>query len=399
MAEHLLNRLAYGPRPGDVEALEQSGPDGAAQWIERQLNPGEISDEPVDRKLHHLKTLHAYLKSPKGFPYSTEISQALRDDLSSQRLILAAESDKQLQEMLVDFWLNHFALSVGYRDLVYHIPFLERDIRSQVFGSFEDLLSCVARSPAMLSYFDNHVNTAEKREHGLNETYGNENYGREVMELHTLGVDGGYTEQDVREAARIFTGWMVEGAGPSGKFVFHADRHDSGKKEVLQHHFDGTGGQKECEQFLHILAHHPSTAAFISRKLVRFFVNDTPPESLVKRVSARFQETQGNLKEVYRTIFSGIEFAARSNFKAKYKTPFQYVVSNIRAVGSTVHPKTDLPDRLKRMGQPIYLTDLPVGNADTEDYWLNTGAFLERIEVTLALHSPPRLLSPEFQMR
>jgi uncharacterized protein (DUF1800 family) len=215
----------------------------------------------------------------------------------------------------------------------------------------------------------------------------NENYGRELMELHTLGVDGGYTQRDVTEVARAFTGWTIQQPRAGGGFRFEPRLHDFGQKVVLGHVIKAGGSEGDGEQVLDILAAHPSTARFISTKLVRRFVSDTPPPALVDRAAARFRETDGDIREVMRTILSSSEFLSPDAYRAKVKTPFEFVASATRAVGAEVSDATPLVRTLQQMGMPLYQCQPPTGYKDTADAWVNTGSIVNRMNFALQLAS------------
>jgi uncharacterized protein (DUF1800 family) len=214
----------------------------------------------------------------------------------------------------------------------------------------------------------------------------NENYGRELMELHTLGVDGGYTQSDVTEVARAFTGWTIERPREEGTFRFALRRHEEGRKTVLGHNIE-RGGMRDGEEVLDILAKHPSTAHFIATKLARRFVNDTPPEALVDRLAARFRQTDGDLREVMRTLLASPEFLSPDHFHQKIKTPFEFVVSAVRATDGEVHDARPLVQQIAQLGQPLYQCQPPTGYKDTADAWVNTGALVGRMNFGLALAS------------
>ncbi len=247
-----------------------------------------------------------------------------------------------------------------------------------MLGTFRDLLGATAKSPAMQFYLDNWMSNTRK---GLNE-----NYGRELMELHTLGVDGGYTQKDVTEVARAFTGWTIEGPlQGGGGFVFNPRLHDMGEKVVLGHVIRAGGDQSDGEQVLDILARHPSTATFIATKLARRFVSDAPPKALVERAAARFRATDGDLREVLRTILTSREFLSPESFRAKAKTPFEFVVSAIRASSADVQDAMPLVRQLQQLGMPLYQCQPPTGYQDTADAWVNTGALVGRMNFAVAL--------------
>jgi uncharacterized protein (DUF1800 family) len=215
----------------------------------------------------------------------------------------------------------------------------------------------------------------------------NENYGRELMELHTLGVDGGYTQQDVTEVARAFTGWTIDRPRAGGGFTFNARLHDEGQKVVLGHVIKRGGGERDGEEVLDILARHPSTARFIATKLVRRFVSDTPPPALVDRVAARFRDTDGDIREVVRTILTSPEFSSAEAQRAKVKTPFEFVVSAVRATEADVRDARPLVRQVADLGMPLYQCQPPTGYKDTADAWVNTGALVGRMNFGLALAS------------
>jgi uncharacterized protein (DUF1800 family) len=316
-------------------------------------------------------------------------------ELGNQKILRAAYSERQLDEVMTDFWFNHFNVFAGKGLTRQYLTEYERDaIRPHVFGKFRELLEATAKSPAMLFYLDNwqsadpdaqnawarNPNGPPRQKRGLNE-----NYGRELMELHTLGVDGGYTQQDVVNVARAFTGWTIDRPRQGGAFRFDDRLHDSREKIVLGHKIKGGGGQSDGEQVLDILAKHPSTARFISTKLVRRFVSDTPPPALVDRAAARFHDTDGNIREVLRTILTSPEFFAADAYRAKVKTPFEFVVSAVRATGTEVDDATPLVQAVRQLGMPLYMCQPPTGYADRAEAWVNTGALLNRMNFALQL--------------
>ncbi len=289
-------------------------------------------------------------------------------------------------------------------------------IRPRVFGRFRDLLEATAKSPAMLFYLDNWMSVDPNGPHldaGRRAAVGrpaiqrffslpelermqaqqkantprglNENYGRELMELHTLGVDGGYTQKDVTEVARALTGWTVQNPRMGGDFMFNPRLHDEGPKTVLGHVIRAGGGERDGEDVLDILARHPSTAHFIATKLVRRFVSDTPPPALVDRVAARFLETDGDLREVTRTILTSPEFFAADALHAKIKTPFEFVVSAVRATDAEVRDARPLVRQIADLGMPLYQCQPPTGYKDTAEAWVNTGALVGRMNFALSL--------------
>jgi uncharacterized protein (DUF1800 family) len=340
-------------------------------------------------------------------------------ELGEQKVLRAAYSDRQLEEVLTDFWFNHFNVDARKGRDRFMLTEYERDvIRPHVLGTFRDLLGATAKSPAMLFYLDNwmsadpngpHVDPQVRQRPGgfgrggfgrggvfpampqrpanpQNQRRGlNENYGRELMELHTLGVDGGYTQKDVTEVARAFTGWTLRAPMMGGDFVFEPRFHDPGEKVVLGHLIAAGGGERDGEQVLDILAKHPSTAHFIATKLVQRFVSDTPPPALVDRVASRFRATNGDLREVMRTILTSPEFLSPDAYRAKVKTPLEFVVSAVRAAGADVQDATPLVRTLQQLGMPLYQCQPPTGYKDTADAWVNTGALVGRMNFALQL--------------
>jgi uncharacterized protein (DUF1800 family) len=340
-------------------------------------------------------------------------------DLSGQKVLRAVYSERQLQEVLTDFWFNHFNVDSRKGQDRFMLTAYERDvIRPHVLGHFRDLLGATAKSPAMLFYLDNWMSVDPNGPHpdptrmrargrfapggfppaprrqqqrpqqqqGANTRRGlNENYGRELMELHTLGVDGGYTQTDVTEVARAFTGWTIDRPREGGDFVFDPRWHDGGEKVVLGRTIKSGGGIEDGEQVLDILTKHPSTARFIATKLVRRFVSDTPPPALVDRAAARFRETNGNLREVMRTILTSREFLSPDAYRAKVKTPFEFVVSALRATNAEVSSAQPVVRTLQQLGMPLYQCQPPTGYKDTADAWVNTGALVSRMNFAVAL--------------
>jgi uncharacterized protein (DUF1800 family) len=401
-ALHALNRLGFGARPGDVERVTRIGVD---RWIDQQLHPERIDDGAVDGQLARYQTLQLSddqvmqqfakpilaARRAKKKDASAEDLQAMREkippsqrpqrliaELSAQRLVRAAESERQLNEVLVDFWMNHFNVYAAKGLDRYLIASYERDtIRPRVWGRFEDLLLATAQSPAMLFYLDN----ARSRAGAINE-----NYAREIMELHTLGVDGGYTQKDVTELARVFTGWSMSRPQDSRmEFVFRTRLHDRGAKTVLGVHIAPNGGMDEGERMIRFLARQPATAHHLATKLCQRLVSDTPPPALVERVAQRYLATNGDLRETVRAIVTSPEFWDARNYRAKVKSPFEYAVSAIRATGATIDNPLPLARELKTIGEPLYFAQPPTGYSDKSDAWVNSGALLARLNFALAL--------------
>ncbi len=313
-------------------------------------------------------------------------------DLSDAKLLRAIYSNHQLEELLVDFWYNHFNVFFGKGGDRYMIPTYEREaIRPHVLGKFHDLLLETAKSPAMLFYLDNWQSVSpdaaqipqrpnQKNKRGLNE-----NYGRELLELHTLGVDGGYTQKDVIEVARCFTGWTIANPRKGGGFEYNDKVHDKGQKVVLGHVIPAGGGMNDGLQVLDILARHPSTAHFISLELAQRFVADNPPPSLVNRMTETFRRTDGDIREVMRTMLASPEFWSEGAYHAKVKTSFEMIVSALRATNADVTSAFVLSNELQKLGEPLYRKIEPTGYSNSNSEWVSSAGLLERMNFALAL--------------
>jgi uncharacterized protein (DUF1800 family) len=516
---HVLNRLGFGARPGDVERVKAMGIDN---YITQQLFPEKIDDSASEAKLQNLGALRMtnaelYEKYPQpgqllqqlqrrgALPADLAAAQANRQqgganarpnaspakagdampgemqgpdaaktnapannvaanpqdnpeyrkavreyfmennlrpaqfltgELQMSRILRATYSERQLQEVMVDFWTNHFNVFAGKGADRWLLISYDRDtIRPHTLGKFYDLLLADAQSPAMLFYLDNFQSVSPDAQLGPRQRPGaargplanlrmsnnpqqqrpqqqqrrgiNENYARELMELHTLGVDGGYTQKDVQEVARCFTGWTIfapRGAGAAaqlatngrlaerlrtdaGKFVFNPRAHDDGEKIVLGHKIPAGGGAKDGLMVLDILVHHPATAKFIATKLVRHFVSDDPPPALVDRVAQTFLKTDGDIREVLKAIFSSPEFNSADAYRAKVKRPFELAISAVRTLGADTNGGPQMHQWIARMGQPLYGFQTPNGYSDVAENWVNTGALLERMNFALSLVS------------
>jgi uncharacterized protein (DUF1800 family) len=387
---HALNRLAFGARPGDSERLARLGLD---KWIEQQLRPEGIADEGLTTRLAQAAREPLPRAQAMTGAMDPRMERRLRGRqmlaaLTHERLLRAVYSERQLQEVLVDFWFNHFNVFARKGQTEIYIADYERDaIRPHVFGSFRQMLGATAKSPAMLFYLDNWMSTAAdapmrgqgQRARGLNE-----NYARELLELHTLGVDGGYTQQDVVEVARAFTGWTIGRPDDPG-FRFTPRMHDRAAKTVLGHTIRAGGGIDDGEQVLDIVANHPATARHIAFKLAQRFISDTPPASVVDRAAERFRATRGDLREVLRTIVTSAEFREPSVRSVKVKTPFEYVVSALRATNAEVTSPMPIARALQGMGMPLYLCQPPTGYDETAATWVSSGALVNRINFAVAL--------------
>ncbi|MFN2497463.1 MAG: DUF1800 domain-containing protein [Pyrinomonadaceae bacterium] len=531
---HVLNRLGFGARPGDLERVKAIGLD---QYINQQLSPEKISDEVAQARLKNLSTLsmstaELYEKFPQpgqllrqlerkgdlpaglaaardsraqtqvpapgeasaaktpnamamngedngaakpqlparggnnaaanGNTMDQRYRQALREyyaqnglqlpqritaELQASRILRAVYSERQLQEVMVDFWSNHFNVFAGKGADRWLLISYDRDtIRPNAMGNFSELLLATAQSPAMLFYLDNFQSVSPNASNFGNQRLRaqqnplaqlmrggaqnrpsprmtndpqqqppqqqpprgiNENYARELMELHTLGVDGGYTQKDVQEVARCFTGWTIlapRGAaaatqamtnGPraemlrenAGRFFFNPRVHDDGEKVVLGQKIPAGGGIKDGLRVLDILAHRPATAKFIATKLVRYFVSDNPPTALVNRVAATFSKSNGDIRETLRAIFFSPEFNSPEAYRAKVKRPFELAISAIRTLGGETNGGPGLHQWIARMGEPLYGFQTPNGYSDAAESWVNTGGLLERLNFGLTLAS------------
>ena len=320
-------------------------------------------------------------------------AQVVARDLSEAKVLRAVYSNRQLDEVLVDFWYNHFNVYLDKGADRYLVTEYERDsIRPHVLGKFRDLLEATAKSPAMLFYLDNwqsvgpnaprprNPNNAKQARRGLNE-----NYGRELLELHTLGVDGGYTQKDVTEVARCFTGWTINQPQRGGQFTFNPRLHDNGEKTVLGVKIPAGGGESDGEKVLDIVARQPSTAHFISRKLAQRFVADDPPASLVDRMALTFQKTDGDIREVLRTMLASREFWSQGAYRSKMKSPLEMVASAVRAVNGEVDFAFPLVNQVAQLGEPLYRKQEPTGYSNSSAEWVNTAGLLARMNFALQL--------------
>ncbi len=417
---HLLNRLSYGIRPGDLDRVRSIGID---RYIQQQLNPDSISEpaalterlakletidlSPVDLFQQYNPNRQQILGQKPGPEVRKEQQQRARQIITqatTARVLRSIYSDRQLQELMVDFWYNHFNIyaSKGL-DRLWVGAYEREAIRPHALGKFRDLLGATAKHPAMLFYLDNWQNSKPNsnlkgRFKGLNE-----NYARELMELHTLGVDGGYQQDDVIALAKILTGWGFKQPGqklPDGySFQFNSNRHDYSNKVFLGQNIGGSG-IAEGEQALDLLAKHPSTARQIGFKLAQYFVNDNPPPSLVNRLSQRFIATDGDIKLVVENLFKSPEFWDRKYYGAKFKTPYQYAISALRSTGLAVNNVKPIDNFLKQLGMPIYGCPTPDGYKNTQAAWLNPDSMNRRLNFATTLASgrlpigAPQLTTP-----
>jgi len=502
---HALNRLTFGPRPGDVEAVDKMG---VKKWIDLQLHPERIAENPelaqrlapleslrlsqadterhypnpqmiraiaagrqpmpddpvtraavervmrrikaakngtgadngplepvvpleellnrdqirtlrtgnVDQKREVIAAIPAdqmddvAIALPPGLRLQllpavepglrrklmllTAPQQLIAFDLSEGKLYRAILSNRQLEEQMVDFWYNHFNVYLDKGADRYLVPTYEREaIRPHVLGKFRDLLEATAKSPAMLFYLDNWESVgpaapprgngggnAKRPVRGLNE-----NYARELMELHTLGVDGGYTQKDVTEVARCFTGWTIRQPREGSDFLYNDRVHDKSAKTVLGVKIPAGGGKDDAEKVLDILARHPSTARFISKRLAQRFVADDPPQKLIDKMAKTFHEKNGDIREVMKTMLTSDEFFSQSAYRAKVKTPFEMIVSAVRATGAQVDFAFPLANQIAQLGEPLYRKLEPTGYSDANGEWVNSAALLARMNFALSL--------------
>ena len=474
---HAMNRLAYGPRPGDVEQVRQMG---LEKWIEQQLHPETINDADLDQRLQRYPSLamsskrllaefprpeqnakqQGLTKEQAKDQYEQQLKAKQQEaesqiivtgndnldkaqqqlaklqgpnriiaELSMAKVDRAVYSNRQLQAVMEDFWLNHFNVFANKGDDKWFLTSYERDtIRPHSMGKFQDLLLATAKSPAMLFFLDNYLSAdpaavarqqaqknlrraryqgafasgsmptpgtfpgpatsgppaasgvaaPKKPDRGLNE-----NYGREVMELHTVGVDAGYTQQDVIQMAECLTGWTIHEPRKDPEFFFDEKIHGEGKKVVMGRTFN-YGGEKDGEEALKMLAGKPATAKFISTELARHFVSDNPPQSLIDRMAKSFTTSNGDIRAVLRSMIYSPEFWSKDAYRAKVKTPFELVTSTARALNSEVTITLPLSQWVGRMGQPLYLCQPPTGYSDKAETWVNTGALLNRLNFALA---------------
>jgi uncharacterized protein (DUF1800 family) len=433
--EHALKRLTFGPRPGQVEEVQRLG---LSRWLDQQLNPSSIDDAALAPRLRPLpdrpddigRLAVRNLSEQERMEAQRRARQFSRQSvqtLAAQKLTRAVYSERQLEEVLVDFWFNHFNVFAGKGRTAGYIPEYESEaIRPHIWGNFRDLLGATAKSPAMLFYLDNWLSAdpkaAEQLQNAANRRRArgriggagndmppqnqqaprrnglNENYARELMELHTLGVDGGYTQQDIVEVARALTGWTLAN-GIDGGFRFTPALHDRGEKKVLGHTIRAGGGIEDGERVLDIVAAHPSTARHIATKLVRRFVSDEPPAALVDKVAATFTKTKGNLREVVRTLVTAPEFYAAEHRNVKVKTPLEFVVSGVRATGRDVREPRQMLNALQQLGMAPYMCQPPTGYDDTAETWVSAGALVTRMNIAqqLAPQRAAEIGGPEFQ--
>ena len=381
---HLLRRIGHGPRPGDIrQVLAQ----GIERYVEEQIDA--LPDPELETRLRRLTTLdYSIAQVLAAYNANNQAIGPILDEFYLARLIRAVHGRNQLQEVLTDFWFNHFNVFIGDGFDRYSTPAYERDaIRPHVLGRFRELLGATAAHPAMLFYLDNYLSTVSRVDPrtGRLLTGLNENYGRELMELHTVGVDAGYTQEHVFDAARCFTGWTIDQR--QGVFIYRQQNHDTGAKSVFGLNVPAGGGREDGEKLLDYLAEHPSTARFVSRKLLQRFVADDPPQRLVDRTAATFESTGGDIAAVIRTILGSAEFWAEAFGAGKPRTPIEFVAGALRAVDAQVNTGRALTATLGAMGMPLFACLPPTGYSNRGADWLNPSSHLNRMNFALDLSS------------
>src|SRR6266702_978815 len=404
-AFHALNRLAYGPRPGDVPRVAA---EGVMRWIDRQLSPHGIDDHRLAERERRFQIL-GYDRGDLAAMYTAaererrerklaaapdtmadkdaaspieQRGRRLAAEFADLAVVRAALSERQLYEIMVDFWTNHFNVYFDNWQSVApgSVPPAALHVRARsLFGRRPDLFGPM-RDPARQDSVRRRA--LERMPKGINE-----NYARELLELHTLGVDGGYTQQDVIDVARIFTGWSIERPQQGGGFEFHDWAHDTGEKQVLGVRFQAGHGMVEGIRLLKLLANHPATMHHLSRKLCQRFVNDDPPDGCVDDAVAAWKRSSGDMRAVLRAIFHGPDFWAAANVRAKVKTPLEFAVSAARAVAAEPDTSPRLAQVVARLGEPLYLHVAPDGYPEREAAWVNSGALLDRMNAAVALAS------------
>ena len=408
-ANHVLERLSFGITSEQLKTVKARGIEA---YIQSQLEPSSVPESAIAKKYiaefqdnyqPPLKLQRKFDNYQKKIRQDSDLSPEKKQDLLDRRINLrrqskeeitklrlarAIYSSRQLQEVMVDFWFNHFNVFANKALAGFWLSDYENEIRDRALGNFRDLLGVTASNPAMLIYLDNQYNTdpnsplAKNRYKGLNE-----NYARELMELHTLGVDSGYSQADIITLARIFTGWTVNDRGKTTNgngFYFNAKRHDSREKTFLGHKIPA-GGIKQGKQALDILAAHPATAHFISYKLAQYFVADEPPADLVDSLANKFLESQGNIKVVMNALIHSPEFSNPQYSKQKFTTPYQYLISLVRMAEIEQPNFRRLQGMLGQLSMPLYMCVPPTGYRNTQDAWLNPQAMLQRIAFATAI--------------
>ncbi|MEP6903603.1 MAG: DUF1800 domain-containing protein [Actinomycetota bacterium] len=428
--KQILSRLTFGARPADFEKVKKIG---IKAYIEEQLNPDTIDDSALDKRLEKLPTLGLSTPSiaeqynppkpkPTPSPAPTVLPEMVKptptptetpkpvaspapkptpapknpqmvvNELQRAKLLRAVYSERQLNEMLVDFWENHFSIYANKDADRWLMTAFDRDaVRPFSMGRFRDLLGATAHSPAMLFYLDNWQSSVvrtypatkdkpERKTGGINE-----NYARELMELHTLGVDGGYTQKDVQEVARCFTGWTIRKPNEEGLFLFNPQMHDNGEKKVLGQKIAAGGGLGDAEKVLDILAKSPSTAKFIATKLAQRFLGDDPSAAVINQAAQVFLKTDGSIRETLRSIITSPPFLSPAAYQTKIKSPFEFVAAALRITDAETDANNPVLSRIAKMGQSLFGHVTPDGYPEKSSEWLSTGSLLERLNFASAL--------------
>lgn len=397
---HFLNRTSFGPTREEIQKVNRLG---IRAYMDEQLHPEGVPDALVEEKLAGLKTMWLSSRelielypppkvdrqqaNPPGLMARQEMlgPRFVILELQQARLLRSVYSQRQLYEVMVDFWSNHFNIFAAKGADRWLATAYDRDtVRPHSLGRFRDILLATAQSPAMLFYLDNWLSASpnvfgarmgpNNRRRGLNE-----NYARELMELHTLGVDGGYTQKDVQEVARCFTGWTIRQPRGEASFYFEPRIHDDGEKIVMGTRISPGGGMEDGLRVIDLLARHPSTARFISLKLARRFISDDPPASVVNHAAESFRQSDGDILTVLRTIIDSPEFFAPEAYQAKVKKPLEFVASALRATGAETQITHQLLRYLGRMGEPLFLAQPPTGYPDVGSLWVSADMLLTRM--------------------
>jgi uncharacterized protein (DUF1800 family) len=400
-ALHVLQRFAFGPRPGEVDEVARQG---ALTWLEGQLAANGHEDARLaaiekrtpalaldpDEWARRFVAMRQDARQGAAGEDRAETRELL-DQVRGLVVLRAVTAEDQLREVMASFWFDHFNVFLDKGADRFLLPtYVEDVIRPHALGRFVDLLIATARSPAMLFYLDNVQSVAADtpaRAPNSRRTGINENYARELLELHTLGVDGGYTQQDVIAVARILTGWSMRPPAQGGGFVFRPRLHDFGEKQVLGTRFPAGHGEEEGVRLLRLLARHPATIRHVCEKLCERFVSDDPPDGCVDAAVAAWLASDGDLREVVRAIARTPEFWSAASIGTKMKTPLEYVASAVRAVDAQPDSATRLADAVARLGEPLYRQPSPAGYPDRQEEWANSGALLARMNFAVALAS------------
>jgi uncharacterized protein (DUF1800 family) len=386
------DRLAEILSPDEIRSLRTGTPQERLAAL--QALPHDKQDDVIGALPQGMRQGLFAVAPPelrRRIEFTSGPAQVVARDLQEGKILRAVYSNRQLEEVLTDFWFNHFNVFLDKGADHYYITEYERDvIRPHVLGKFRDLLEATAKSPAMLFYLDNWESVGPATPAAFAGPNGqrrglNENYGRELLELHTLGVDGGYTQKDVTEVARCFTGWTIDRPNLGGGFRFAERQHDLGEKLVLDLRIPAGGGEKDGEKVLDIVARHPSTAHFISRKLAQRFVADDPPPALVDRMAQTFLKTDGDLRAVIETMLESKEFWSQGAYQSKMKSPLEVVVSAVRASNGNVDFAQALVNQVAQLGQPLYRKIEPTGYSNTSREWMNTAGLMARMNFAVQL--------------